>query len=74
MSEKWEIVEDDYHKRLRLVEYPSGRIVGTVSGCIYNPRDSWFASREGKALGDYVTEGLAKKAVELARKPPAEED
>lgn len=67
---KWEVVEDRYHRCLRYVLYPSGLIIGHVQGKNADPHASWTASTDGqdggKRIGTYVTEGLAKKAVEAA--------
>jgi len=68
MKEVWEIVEDGYYKRIRLVRYPSGLILAMVSGCNCDQRKPWdaFAETPSNAglIGQFVTEGLAKKAVE----------
>ena len=71
MNNKWELIEDGYEREQRLVSYPSGLIVGRVCGSNYDKNSGWSAWREGKGvqenLGTYVTEGLAKKAVEAAQ-------
>ena len=71
MSNKWEIDEDGYEREQRLVSYPSGLIVGRVCGSNYDKNSGWIAWREEKEvqenLGTYVTEGLAKKAIEAAQ-------
>jgi hypothetical protein len=55
----------------RYVEHPSGKIVGEVvcDGSTYDPGAEWGAFLRGAKvphIGDYVTESLAKKAVEAA--------
>lgn len=70
MSNKWELAEDGYHRRQRLVNYPAGLVVGHTSGSNHN-NDGWYAATDGpdglKRLGEFVTEDLAKKAVENAQ-------
>ena len=70
MTRKWELVEDGYDRRQRLVEFPSGLIIGGVSGSTH--RDGgWYAFTDGKdgckRIGSFVTEDLAKRAVEEAQ-------
>lgn len=65
MTHKWELVEDGYHRRSRYVEFPSGRIVGGVSGSTFE-NDGWDAQASGCNIGSYITEDLAKRAVEAA--------
>lgn len=69
-EKKWELVEDSFTtRRQRYVEYPSGRILGRTSG---RPGAiaEWYALTETThgvhLLGIFVTEDLAKKAVEAA--------
>ena len=68
---KWEIVDDGYNREFRYVSYPSGRIIGEVSGCVCYSKSEWSAglrSSKGYTLiGAFVTEELAKKAVENAQ-------
>ena len=70
MSNKWELIEDSYDRELRLVSFPSGLIVGGVRGSVHS-KDGWYANTDGaqgrKNIGRYVTEDLAKKAVEEAQ-------
>lgn len=73
MSErKWELVEDGYHRRQRFVEFPSGLIIGGVGGSRHS-NDGWYAFTDGakgvERIGSFVTEDLAKKAVEAACAP-----
>jgi len=69
MTTKWELYEDGYHRRQRLVRFPDGLIVGGVSGSNYETQ-GWYACTDGaegvKRIGYFVTEELAKKAVEAA--------
>lgn len=61
---KWELIKDGYHREQRYVEWPSGKIVGGTRGTVYE-NDGWYAGA-GETLGVYVTEDLAKRAVEAA--------
>ena len=63
---KWELYEDGYYRKHRLVQMPSGLIVGGVSGTNHNS-EGWYAYTDGKngpaRIGTFVTETLAKNAV-----------
>jgi hypothetical protein len=68
MSNKWEVTEDGYFKRSRYVECPSGEIIGYISS-VYADKSEWRPSIGGfqePYVGPYVTEDLARKAVEQA--------
>lgn len=68
---KWEVVEDGYHKEVRLVDCSTGQILGGVRGEKYSSRAEWDAHLRGTdkpQIGSYVTEDQAKAAVELALK------
>jgi len=72
MSERrWELVEDGYYKRSRYVQYPTGLIIGHVQGINCDSSKPWRACLDGtkgiNPIGDYTTEGLAKRAVEAAQ-------
>ena len=66
---KWELIEDGYHRDFRLVN-ADGLIVGHVRGSAYEVHRGWCAAIDGKdryqSIGSYVTEDLAKIAVEKA--------
>ena len=74
ISNQWEVTEDGYNRNLRLVQYPSGFVLGYVSGQNYVSTAEWDVSVFNKStslcklIGRYVTEGLAKKALEEAVK------
>ncbi len=72
-TRKWEVIEDSYWKKSRYIQYPSGLIIGHVRGSNCDSSQPWTASTDGRdgrgggeRVGDYVTERLAKKAVEVA--------
>jgi hypothetical protein len=69
MTMKWELYEDGYNRRQRLVRFPEGLIVGGVSGSNFDSQ-GWYAHTDGaegvKRVGYFVTEDLAKEAVENA--------
>lgn len=72
---KWELVEDGLYRDQRLVNFPSGLIVGGTRGTTFDNRgwDAWTDGRNIlKPLGKYVTEDLAKRAVESAQSSPEE--
>jgi hypothetical protein len=63
---KWETVKSGEYPRKRLVEYPSGKIVGCVyssNGLLYGGYSGMYC---GIVVGDYVTESSAMKAVDDA--------
>ena len=65
MIGNWEVVDGGYARKSRLVDVATGKIIGTVSGCGYGPREEWGAfDEDGCRIGLYVTEGQAKKAVD----------
>jgi hypothetical protein len=74
MNGKWEVVEDGYNRRLHFVQSGTGLIIGHVEVSNYDS-DNWYAGTDGpegrKRLGDFVTEALAKRAVEVAQSPEA---
>lgn len=77
MSEyQWES-SDAYHAEHRLIEYPSGRIVGSVTGSVYQDAAGWYAvvlhPESSEPLGRFVTPDLAKKAVLSATTEKGEE-
>jgi hypothetical protein len=65
---KWEVVEDGYHKHIRLIKVSSGLILGEVSGCNCDAREPWEAFVEppakGGFIGKFVSERLARTALE----------
>jgi hypothetical protein len=67
---RWELVEDGYHKHSRYVLRPSGLIIGHVEGTGCDFSEPWCADIDGasgrQSIGNYTTEGLAKRAVEAA--------
>ena len=74
MAAKWELIEDGYHRESRLVDGETGRILGGVRGSSYDSHGEWDAHVRGNDkphVGSFVTEGQAKKAVEIlvAEKP-----
>ena len=73
---RWELVEDGYHREQRFVENGTGLILGCVRGSVHD-NSGWGAFTDGaqgpKRVGLYVTEDLAKKAVEQAQSTRGEE-
>jgi hypothetical protein len=75
---EWELIEDGYHREQRLVAHGTGLIIGGTRGTTYE-KGGWYAWTDGtdgqKRLGTYVTEELAKRAVENAQpSPPSPKD
>jgi hypothetical protein len=71
MKTEWELIEDGYHREWRLISYPTGLVIGGVRGSIHQRNDGWCGWTDGangrKNIGDYITEDLAKRAVESAQ-------
>ena len=68
MSNKWEVTEDGYYKRSRWVESPFGEIIGYIFS-VSADKSEWQPSIAGfqePYVVSYVTEDLARKAVEQA--------
>ncbi len=68
MTLKWERIDGFSNHWWRLVDSATGRIVGQAEGTTYKGSDHWRAhicGRTFRFIGLFVTEDLAKKAVEL---------
>jgi hypothetical protein len=70
MNDKWELIENGYRRRQRLVSFPSGLVIGYTNGSTHDG-EGWDAMLDGPAkrkwIGTFVTEDLAKNAVEKAQ-------